>query len=450
MYLDEKRAARKETTIETLKSIRSKPGEKPAAKGQSVQKLLRALNHQDVGGVCLDMGGTLATGVSVGALSRFRQELTGDKDYRVKVIDSFQMLGEVDQVLVDMLGVDVLGMEPAGSFFGIKNENWKPFKLFDGTEVLVPGDFNVSVTPKGGWYVYPQGDTSVPPSGHMPKGGVYFDGICRQEPIDEDKLDPKDNLEEFGPLTDAQIQHQINEAKRLSQMGKGVVFSVPGAGFGDVALVPAPWMKKVKGIRDIQEWYMSTAMRPDYVYEVFEGQCEIALKNLEKLIPPLKDDVHVAFTTGTDFGMQTGLFISPKTYKELFKPFHKTINDYIHKNTNWKIFMHCCGSIFELIPEFIDAGFDILNPVQCSAANMDPRELKREFGKDIVFWGGGIDTQTTLTFGTPQEVYDQTRRRIEIFNESGGFVFATVHNIQANTPVENIKQMLKAVQDSQH
>jgi uroporphyrinogen-III decarboxylase len=158
--------------------------------------------------------------------------------------------------------------------------------------------------------------------------------------------------------------------------------------------------------------------------------------------------VQAVFTTGTDFGMQTGLFISPQTYRDLYKPFHKALNDFIHQKTEWKVFIHSCGAVKELIPEFIEAGFDILNPVQCSAAGMDPRELKDRFGRDIVFWGGGVDTQKTLPFGTPQEVYEQVRRRIEIFNTPTGMVFNAIHNIQAQTPLENVVAMFRALQDS--
>jgi uroporphyrinogen-III decarboxylase len=135
-------------------------------------------------------------------------------------------------------------------------------------------------------------------------------------------------------------------------------------------------------------------------------------------------------------------------YRELFKPFHKRVNDLIHSRTRWKTFIHSCGSVFDLLPEFIEAGFDILNPVQCSAAKMDPRTLKKEFGRQIVFWGGGVDTQRTLAFGKPDEVYREVRERIEIFNEGGGFVFDAIHNIQGPTPLENIQALFRAIRDS--
>jgi hypothetical protein len=412
------------------------------------QRFQKTLNHEPVDRICVDFGATHVTGISASTLSKLRQAVLGENDYRVKVIEPFQMLGEIDDALMEALGIDVVGVFGPKTMFGFANRDWKPFTMFDGTEVLVPGDFNVTPNGRGGWFLHPEGDTSVPPSGHMPRGGFYFDAICRQEPIDESKLDPADNLVEFGVLTDADLQHYRAQAESAVLRDKGAILSAPGTAFGDIAVVPAVWMKRTPGIREIEEWYVSTIARRDYVVAVFEKQCEIGLKNLSLLAEALGDSVQAVFTTGTDFGMQTGLFISPQTYRDLYKPFHKALNDFIHQKTEWKVFIHSCGAVKELIPEFIEAGFDILNPVQCSAAGMDPRELKDRFGRDIVFWGGGVDTQKTLPFGTPQEVYEQVRRRIEIFNTPTGMVFNAIHNIQAQTPLENVVAMFRALQDS--
>jgi uroporphyrinogen-III decarboxylase len=193
---------------------------------------------------------------------------------------------------------------------------------------------------------------------------------------------------------------------------------------------------------------VSTVIRRDYVYKGFGKQCEISLKNLGVLTKALGDNVQAAFTTGTDFGMQNGLFISKETYRDLFKPFHKAVNDFIHKHSKWKTFIHSCGSVVELIPDFIDAGFDILNPIQCSAAGMQGEGLKKNFGRDMAFWGGGVDTQKTLPFATPDDVYKQVRERIAMFNKDGGFVFNSTHNIQAKTPIKNVLALFKALTDS--
>jgi hypothetical protein len=360
------------------------------------------------------------------------------------------MLGEIDDELREALGIDVVGVLTRKSLFGTDATGWKPFTLFDGTEVLVPRDFNTTVDPAtGDLLAYPGGNTSAAPSGRMPKGGRFFDAIVRQEPIDEARLDPADNCEEFALLDDEDIAFYERTRRWFSQRAQcGASIATPGTAFGDIAVVPAPFLERPRGIRDISEWYVSTATRRDYVHAVFERQCEIAQQNLQAIIDLLGDVVQVAVVTGTDFGMQTGLFMSVGAYRELFKPYHKRINDLIHAQSSWKTFIHSCGSVWDLLPDFIEAGFDILNPVQCSAAKMDPRRLKAEFGRDLVFWGGGVDTQKTMAFGTPDDVYREVRERIDVFNDGGGFVFNAIHNIQGNVPIENVLAMFRAVRDS--
>ncbi len=181
---------------------------------------------------------------------------------------------------------------------------------------------------------------------------------------------------------------------------------------------------------------------------VFEHQCQIAEQNIQTLIDFFGDRVDVAFITGTDFGTQRGQFISNAAYRELYKPFHARVNSLIHEKSNWKTFIHSCGSVFNLMPEFIEAGFDILNPVQCSAACMDPADLKKAYGDNIVFWGGGVDTQKTIAFGTPDEVYREVRQRIDVLNRGGGMVFNSIHNIQGNTPTQNMLAMFDAIRAS--
>jgi len=415
----------------------------------SRERIRATLNHEQPDRLPVDFGATAVTGIAASTLSALRRAVLDDPDYRVRVHEPYQMLGEIDEPLRQALGIDTIGIMGRGTMFGFELGDWKPFTLFDGTEVLVPGKFNTEPDANGNLLQYPQGDTSAPPSGKMPKDGFYHDTIVRQDAIDEAKLDPADNLEEFAVLSDEQVAdlaETIHDAARRTEYA--VVFVLPGTAFGDIALVPAPWMKHPKGIRDVAEWYMSTAARRDYVEKVFQGQCEIALKNIDKFAEAVGDEVQVAYVTGTDFGTQRGPFISPQAYRDLFLPFHKRVNDRIHERTGWKTFIHSCGSVVELIPDFIEAGFDVLNPVQCSAAGMDPKTLKREFGRDVVFWGGGVDTQKTLPFGTPEEVYREVRERIDIFGEGGGYVFNAIHNVQASIPVENVLAMFKALDDA--
>lgn len=159
------------------------------------------------------------------------------------------------------------------------------------------------------------------------------------------------------------------------------------------------------------------------------------------------DAVQAVFVCGTDFGTQTSAFCSDATFRELWLPYYRRVNDWIHAHTPWKTFKHSCGSVVRFLDSFVDAGFDILNPVQCSAAGMDPEMLKAKYGDRLTFWGGGVDTQKTLPFGSPDEVREEVLRRCEIFASGGGFVFNTIHNIQYGTPVRNIVAMLDAVRE---
>jgi hypothetical protein len=413
----------------------------------SRERLTATLRHETPDRVCVDCGATAVTGVHVSVVSQLRRRLLGDASYRVKVVEPYQMLGEIDDELRDALGVDVMGSWAPNNMFGFPGKDWKPFTLFDGTDVLVPGDFNVTVDEKKDLLIYPEGDMSVPACARMPEGGYFFDAISRQGPVDDDALNPADNLEEFSPLSESDLQHFAGQAERARALGKGAIIVVPGIAFGDIALVPALWKKHVHGIRDVEEWYVSTASRREYVHKVFEGQCAIGLENLERLTAAVGDAVQASFVTGTDFGTQAGLFISRKAYRELYMPYHKIVNDYIHAHSGWKTFIHSCGCVVDLIPDFIEAGFDILNPVQTSAAGMDPVWLKKTYGKDLVFWGGGVDTQRTLPYGTPDDVYREVSERVKLFNAGGGFVFNTVHNIQANVPVENVESMFRALKE---
>ncbi|PWH14824.1 MAG: methyltransferase [Ardenticatenia bacterium] len=415
----------------------------------SRERIRMALEHREPDRVPLDLGSTPVTGMHVSAVYRLRQALGLDAPGTpVKVIEPFQMLGEIKPDLIEALGVDAVPLTSPKTFFGFRNENWKPWTTFDGTPVLVPEGFNTDPEPNGDILLYPEGDKSAPPSGRMPRGGWYFDAIIRQPPIDESKLNVEDNLEEFGPISDEDLAYFAAEADRLyRETDKAIVANFGGTSFGDIALVPAPWLKNPRGIRDVEEWYISTVTRRDYVYRVFERQCEIALANLERLHQVVGDKVSVIFVTGTDFGAQHGPFISPQVYRELYAPFHRQVNDWVHRNTSWKTFIHSCGAVEPLIEDFIAVGFDILNPVQTSAAGMDPSLLKQRYGDRITFWGGGVDTQRTLPFGTPDEVREQVRERIRILGKGGGFVFNTVHNVQGNVPVENLLAMYEAVRE---
>jgi hypothetical protein len=415
----------------------------------SRERVNLALNHQEADRIPVDLGASPVTGMQVDTVYKLRQALRLDAPGTpVKVVEPYQMLGEIKADLREALDVDVVGLGKRATMFGFKNDNWKTWTTFAGTPVLVPEGFNTDPDANGDILMYPEGDKSVPPSGRMPKGGFYFDSIPRQVALDDNHLKLEDNLEEFGPISGEDLADLGREAERIwKETDKALLGNFGGTAFGDIALVPGPWLKHPKGIRDVEEWYVSTVTRRDFVYKIFERQCEIGINNLAKIHQVVGERVTAVFVSGTDFGQQNGPFISPQTYRDLFKPFNKAVNDWVHKNTKWKTFVHSCGSVRALIPDFIEAGFDILNPVQCSAARMAPDELKKEFGERVTFWGGGVDTQKTLPFGTAEDVRKEVSARLHAFGKGGGYIFNTTHNVQAGIPIENVLAMYETVRN---
>lgn len=413
----------------------------------SKERILASLAHQAPDRIAVDFGATPVTGIHVLAIENLRKHY-GLQERPVKVTEPYQMLGEIDDDLADIIGIDTVGLSPQSSLFGIKNYGeLKEFRTFWGQTVLIPKNFNTAIDANGDLLIFPEGDTSVSPCGKMPKASFFFDAIIRQDPIDEANLDPADNLEEFSPLTDEDLDYWKNEVNRVKGKGKAVVANMGGTALGDIALVPGLNLKHPKGIRDVAEWYMSIIMRPDYIHEIFEKQSNISLANLQKFYEIVGNDIDVLFMCGTDFGTQDSQFCGVDTLEEMYIPYYKKMNDWIHSHTKWKTFKHSCGAIEPFINSFIDAGFDIINPVQINAKGMDPKHLKNTYGDRITFWGGGVDTQKVLPFGSATDVKKQVRSQCEIMSENGGFVFNTVHNIQANVPTENIVAMIEAVSE---
>jgi hypothetical protein len=412
----------------------------------SRERVLKSLLHNKPDQVPVDFGSTAVTGMHVTAVASLR-EYYGLEKRPVKIHEPYQMLGLIEEDLKQVLGIDVEGVPARNTIFGFPNEKWKPWRTDGGLDVLVSEHFKIKKDSNGDTLIYPKGDTSASPSGRMPKNGYFFDTIIRQQPIQEDRLNPQDNLEEFGPITDGDLEYFADSTRHAAATGRAVMATFGGTAFGDIALVPAPFLTQPKGIRDVEEWYVSTVNRRDYIHKVFEKQCEYALSNLARVKAVVGDSVDTVFVCGTDFGTQSSTFCSEATFRDLYYPYYKQINDWIHKNTTWKTFKHSCGAVVSLIPAMIECGFDILNPVQCSAAGMEAQGLKERYGDKIVFWGGGIDTQKILPFGTPEQVRDQVLQRCRVFSKKGGFIFNTVHNVQANTPVENIVAMFEAVKE---
>ena len=231
----------------------------PALISTSRERVLDAFAHRQPDRVPLDLGATAVTGIHVSVVAALRRHF-GLERRPVKVHEPFQMLGLVDEDLKQALGVDIDGVFRRKTMFGFENRDWKPWH-FNGLEVLVPGQFNTITGDNGDTLIFPEGDTSAPPSGRMPRGFHFFDAIIRQNHFDEDRLDPRDNLEEFGSLTDAEIAGIAEDVKAARAGGRAVIANLGGTALGDIALVPAPWLRDPRGIRDVTEWYVSLRSR---------------------------------------------------------------------------------------------------------------------------------------------------------------------------------------------
>jgi hypothetical protein len=251
----------------------------------SKQRVSATLDHRQPDRVPVDFGSTFVSGVHVSCVAALR-DYFGLEKRPVKAIDPGQMLGEIEEDLKAALGIDTQGIFRRNNRFGFSNEDWKPWRMYDGLEILVPGGFNITIDHNGDTLMHPLGDTSLPPSSRMPNGGYFFDPIMRQGPIDDDHLNPADNLEEYMPISDDELAYLERAARRAAGAGRAVVASFGGTSFGDIAHVPGVGLRNPKGIRDITEWYISTRARRDYVNAVFAGQTEIALANLARIAPP--------------------------------------------------------------------------------------------------------------------------------------------------------------------
>lgn len=406
----------------------------------SKKRVQDALNHRNSDRVPVDFGTTGVTGIHCKVIEGLRRHY-GLEDRPVKIIEPFQMLGEIDEELQRIVRTDCIGIYGRKDMFSIDESELHEQVTPWGQRVLIAKNIDLTPDRNGDVYIYAEGDRSYPPCAVMPQGCYFINAIERVDNYDENNIRLEDNTEEYSYISDEDLDHFTSEIEKASHTEKAVIASFGGAALGDIAFVPGMGLKNPKGIRSVAEWYMSTALRPEFIHQIFDKQIDIAIENYKKLWDRVGSKVDVVFTCGADFGTQESQFCSAASFNELWVPHYKRMNDWIHGNTTWKVFKHCCGSIIPLIPSLIEAGFDILNPVQINAKNMDSHRLKSEFGDYLTFWGGGIDTQKVLPKGTPEEVKQHVLEQCEIFDENGGFVFTSVHNIQANAPIENVAAM---------
>jgi len=385
----------------------------------SRERVLAAINHQQPDRVPIDFGGTRQSGIAASTYHNLKQRLGINTSTRV--YDLYQMLAEIEEPLLERFGADVIGLNRPAVAFGIRNENWKCWRLPDGTPVEVPGGFQPDIEPDGGLLLrHPNGA----PMARMPKGGFYFD-----------RLDKYPGAAHADPEKLAVPMLSIEDCDHLGAQAEAYYENTDRAIIA--ALGPPYELFFGLGTGDFPGWMITLAAEPAYVRTLYERLTEAWLENLRRFYASVGDRVHI-LQFNDDLGTQEAPFLSPRMFRELIMPYYQRGLDWVHQHTRMKVFMHNDGAIFNLIPTLIEMGVDILNPVQTSARGMDPVKLKEQFGARLVFWGGACDCQGTLAFGTPAQVAREVAENVRIFAPGGGYVLASVHNIQANVPPENV------------
>jgi uroporphyrinogen decarboxylase len=385
----------------------------------SRERVLTALAHREPDRVPIDLGGTRQSGIAASTYHRLKARLGLATPTRV--YDVYQMLAEIERPVLERFGGDCVGLQRPAVAFGLRNERWMPWQLFDGTPVEVPGGFEPVEDEQGGLVLL--GPEGVPLA-RMPQGGFYFDRLDKHPGAAH--ADPKTLKPPL--LSQEECDHLDAQAEAYRQHTDYAVIAAMG---------PPYELFFGLGTGDFQAWMITLATEPEYVEELLGRLVEAWLENLRRFTEAVGDRVDI-LQFNDDLGTQDAPFLSVRMFRERIFPHYKRGLDWVHGHTKMKVFMHNDGAIASFLPTLIEMGVDILNPVQTTAAGMDPAMLKREFGDRLTFWGGSCDCQHTLPFGTPDDVAREARENVRILSPGGGYVFASVHNIQAQVPPENV------------
>ena len=407
----------------------------------SRERILAAIDHEETDRVPIDLGATNATGISA-VVYRKLKELLEIRGGRICVFDMMQQLAEVEPEVRDALGADAVMVRKLSLTMGIPFWGYKPGKLTDGTDCFQGETYNPVETGDGGLALYKLTDGSDRLHPYPRDGSVFDEGkIVAKMPkgshafarVYHPLADGADTIEElnkfrFPEFDKEELDFAESEAKRLfTETDKAVVGIFQGNVF---ELGQLYW--------GYQKFFENLMLEPDLTQHYFKQRTDAQMRDLEKYLQVVGQYIQI-INFCDDLGTQSSLLLSPTTYRELIKPCHARMFGYVKKNyPHIKIFFHSCGAVYDLIPDFIEIGVDILNPVQITAEGMDPARLKKEFGKRLTFWGGGVDTQKTLCMGDQGSVTKMARDMLDIFSPGGGYIFSQVHNIEANVPAENV------------
>ncbi|MBA7500000.1 MAG: methyltransferase [Clostridia bacterium] len=396
----------------------------------SRERILLTLKHKEPDRVPIDLGGMRSSGIHAIAYNKLKRYLNCE-DKSVKIFDLGQQLAVVDDEIRKRVTSDVVKLKRLDGGFGTRINSWKQIDLFlDGGEYYVPTDFNPKVLADGSFAIEIEGKIVA----LMPKGGYYFDS--RYAPLANASERKEIDIILSNRITDEELDFLEAQAREIKNNTDCAILGSFGGNFMEMGHM----------LFGYQEFMVSLILNKSFIEYFLSKLEEKYLEEIELYLNRVGKYIDI-IVLGDDYGTQEGLQISLEMFRQLFKPHLKALCDFIEKRSDVYIFLHSCGSVSKLIPDFIDAGIQILNPVQTSAKGMSPEFLKREFGKDIVFWGGGCDTQRILPFGTLEEVENDVKKRIDIFAPKGGFVFAAIHNIQQEVSPEKCLRLFDTARD---
>ena len=409
------------------------------------QRIRAAIQHQEPDRVPVDIGATPSSGISVIAYNNVKQHL-GMRGGHTRVYDVVQQLAQPEDEFLNRFEIDVVDL---GRTFNTSDSDWYDITVSDGSQAQYPSWFHPTKSDDGTWEVYDKGKDLI---AKMPEGATFFDGTyfpyIDGYPEDFSKLPQAMSKILWAALVHSPWDH-ANDDNFWATLHQNALDLRANSDRAIMVVVGCNLFEWGAFLRRIDNFLMDLVMDQANVERLLDVLLEQHLAFLEKVCEAVGDIADIA-RLGDDLGMDSGPFMRPAIYRKLFKPRHKVLCDYIHEHSQMHTFIHSCGSIYKLMPDMIEAGFEIFNPVQTNSKDMDPQRLKDEFGKDIVFWGGGADTRIVLNRAAPQEVRDHVKRRLEIFAPGGGFVFNTVHNILPDVPPENIMAMFEAIEEFHH
>ena len=407
----------------------------------SRERIQCSLSHREPDRVPRDLSATTSSGISAIAYNALIRRLPLSCP-DAHIFDVVQQLALPVDAMLDRFRIDAIDI---GRAYNTNPEAWQPFTLHNGSAAFHPKWFNPVRLADGSY----EGHAKGRPIAIMPPSATYFDQACHPYadgyPDNFDNLDEHMALVQWKAFTRAPWDHADDPAFWQDLRARALALRAST----DRALVLGCGCNLFEWgayLRRLDNFLCDLLLEPDTVERLLDELMKRHMSTLEKVCAAVGDVVDIV-RFGDDLGMDTGPFMQPEIYRRLFKPRQAQLCACAHKHSKMKTFLHSCGSIYKLLPDLIEAGFDIINPVQISARDMEPGRLKREFGRDITFWGGGCDTRRILNMATPPQVRDHVRRMIDIFAPGGGFVFAAIHNIMPDVPPDNIIAMFGAIDE---